>query len=205
MCAFGLTLWDCVRVPSGYYVPEGALNSLSLWLENFCFGKLQPTECRLRMRAVVASTTGNIRKCQLGWSFEVPWGECSCVCNPAFLFGQTASITWQLMESRLTLYLCRCGCMLSIAWGPGILSVAVPAVCVVWRNVLSSGTATWGGCCGLRSLFTLSTEHCLSFLQPLRVSWQWRASELGVPLRNAYSSWNNMYLSAWDVLEWFPG
>lgn len=35
-------------------------------------------------------------KCQLGWSFEVPWGECSCLCNPIFLFEQPVSITWQV-------------------------------------------------------------------------------------------------------------
>lgn len=144
------------------------------------------------------------QKCQLGWSFEVPWGECSCLCNPIFLFGQTVSITWQLMESRLTLYLCRCGCMLSIAWGPEILSVTVPTM---WCEgtcsplaQLHEEAAVGSGVC----LLSAQSIACL-FLQPLSVSWQWRASELGVPLRNAYSSWNNMYLSAWDVLEWFPG
>lgn len=76
------------------------------------------------------------QKCQLGWSFQVPWGECSCLCNPVFLFGQPVSITWQLVESRLTLYLCRCGCLLSIAWGPGVLSVTVLLCAVKVRALL---------------------------------------------------------------------
>lgn len=142
------------------------------------------------------------QKCQVGWSFEVPWGECSCLCNPVFLVGQLMSITWQLVESRLTFYLCRCGYMLSVTWGLRILSVTVPAM---WCEGTCSPLTQLREGAGLRGLFTLSTEHCLSFLQLLRVLWQWRASELGVPLRNAYSSWNNMYLSAWDVLEWLPG
>lgn len=142
------------------------------------------------------------QKCQQGWSFQVPWGECSCLCNPVFLLGQPVSITWQLVESRWALY-CRCGCLLSIAWGPGILSVTV-LLCgakvraLLWHSYVKG--LLWD-----QGLFALSTECGLSFLQLLRVSWRWRASELAVPLRNAYSSWNNMYLSAWDVSEWFPG
>ena len=46
------------------------------------------------------------RKCQLRWSFDMPWGECSHLCNPVVLFGQIVSITWHLTESRVRLHLC---------------------------------------------------------------------------------------------------
>jgi len=43
-------------------------------------------------------------ECQLWWSFDVSWGE--CLCNPVVLSGQTVSITWHIMDSRVRLHLC---------------------------------------------------------------------------------------------------
>lgn len=129
-------------------------------LQTFVLGSYSLMNVVLEWEQLLQVQLGNIPK-------GVPWGECSCLCNPIFLFGQTVSITWQLMESRLTLYLCRCGCMLSIAWGPGILSVTVPTM---WCEGTSSPlaqlheeAAVGSGVCLLSTL----SIACL-FLQPLR-------------------------------------
>lgn len=74
------------------------------------------------------------RKCQLQWSFEVPWGECSHLCNLVVLFGQTVSITWHLTEGRARHHLC--------SW---LHAFPLPEV---WKGLLWTVHVIWcGGTC----------------------------------------------------------